>query len=335
MIEMAQDRSAVVSQVLNDSLPLMLQPAAPGVSLEDWVGFHAREVTWHLHRHGAVLFRGFDLGTPDDFHAVVTRISGNPMKYSERSSPRSEVISGIYTSTDYPARQSIFPHNESSYGTSFPMKLFFFCEVEPFKGGETPIADSRKVLARLSPSTRQKFERKNWLLQRNFHGSAGAGYSWQSAFQMSDRAAVEQYCRAQDILYEWRPDNALRVRHVRRAIERHPYSGEATWFNHAAFFHHSTFEPSVREALLSVYGRDNLPNDTYYGDGSEIEPEVMDEVRAAYLAELVSFRWQRGDLLMIDNMLTSHSRAPFEPPRKILVSMTEPFTRPQLADAHA
>jgi alpha-ketoglutarate-dependent taurine dioxygenase len=315
------------TQPLDGRLPLVISPAAAGVSLVQW-GTAQREVLqdW-LCRWGALLFRGFDLATPEQFHAVVNAIGGAPLDYHERSSPRSEIIPGIYTSTDYPANQSIFPHNECSYTTTYPMKLFFFCETPPASGGETPIADTRRILARLSPATRAKFERKGWMLVRNFHGGKGAGYSWQSAFQTDDPKALERYCQEQDILLEWRPKNALRARHIHAAIEPHPKSGELTWFNHAAFFHYSTFEPSMREALILAYGRENLPNDTFYGDGSEIEPDVMNEIRAAYRAELVSFAWQKGDLLMIDNMLASHSRAPYQPPRKILVAMTEPYRR--------
>jgi alpha-ketoglutarate-dependent taurine dioxygenase len=321
--------AAVKAELFNGAIPLVIRPAAGDVSLVPWCAAHKEYIEASLDRCGAILFRGFGLATPQDFHAAARQLGGEPLDYSERSSPRSEVIQGVYTSTDYPARQSIFPHNETSYGTTFPLRLFFFCEIPPAKRGETPIADTRRVLARLSPATREKFRQKKWMLLRNLHGGNAPGYSWQDAFQLTDRSAVEEYCRKQDILFEWRPENALRVRHIHAAIETHPRTGEATWFNHAAFFHISTFERRVSDALLAVYGKENLPNNTYYGTGEELEPEVLDEIRAAYQAELVSFAWEKGDLLMIDNMLASHSRAPYEPPRKILVAMTMPYRRPK------
>ena len=43
-----------------------------------------------------------------------------------------------------------------------------------------------------------------------------------------------------------------------------------TWFNHLTFFHVSTLDPMVAEALLSI-GKENLPNNTYYGDSAEVD----------------------------------------------------------------
>jgi len=37
----------------------------------------------------------------------------------------------------------------------------------------------------------------------------------------------------------------------------------------------------------------------------------------------VSFPWQPGDLLMLDNMLVAHGREPFAGRREILVGMAE------------
>jgi alpha-ketoglutarate-dependent taurine dioxygenase len=48
-------------------------------------------------------------------------------------------------------------------------------------------------------------------------------------------------------------------------------------------------------------------------------------LREAYRAETVRFEWKAGDLLMLDNMLTSHGRDPFDPPRRIVVGMADPL----------
>jgi alpha-ketoglutarate-dependent taurine dioxygenase len=200
------------------------------------------------------------------------------------------------------------------------MKIFFFCQRPATRGGETPIADCRKVFERIDPKVRQRFIEKGWMLVRNF--GHGLSLSWQSVFQTEERSAVETYCREAGIETEWRGDR-LRTKQVRQAVARHPVTGEPVWFNHAAFFHVSTLESSTREGLLAGLEEEELPNNTYYGDGSPIETSVLDEIREAYQRETVSFAWQERDLLMLDNMLVAHGRNPYTGPRKILVAMAE------------
>lgn len=306
-------------------LPLVVFPAVVGVDLAEWARLNRSMIDSRLRRHGAILFRGFDLATPQDFERALRGMTDRLIEYKERSSPRSEVAERIYTSTDYPANQRIFPHNEHSYSKVFPLRLFFFCVEPAEQGGETPIADCRTILQELSLTTRERFIAKKWMYVRNFND--GAGLPWQTVFQTSDREAVESYCREHLIEVEWKSGNRLRTRQVRPAIAEHPLTGEMVWFNHATFFHVSTLDRITRDELLAAFKEEDLPNNTYYGDGSRIELSVLAELRAAYLRRLIGFSWQLGDLLMIDNMLAAHSRAPFSGPRQILVAMADPYTR--------
>ena len=108
-------------------------------------------------------------------------------------------------------------------------------------------------------------------------------------------------------------------------MARHPLTGELAWFNHATFFHVTTLEPGTRATLLAAFAEEDLPNNTYYGDGSPIEPEVLETLRGLYEQATVRFTWQEGDLLMLDNMLAAHARDPFVGPRKILTGMADVF----------
>jgi alpha-ketoglutarate-dependent taurine dioxygenase len=303
-------------------LPLVVEPNLDNVNLLLWAEGHRDFIRTSLNRHGGVLFRGFRVGGPDEFQQFIRLGVGDPLEYGERSSPRSQVSGKIYTSTDHPADQSIFLHNEQSYNVVFPLRIAFFCVTPSQEGGETPIADCRQVFARLSARVRDRFLEQGYLYVRNF--GYGFGLPWQEAFQTSDPAMVEDYCRRHAIDFEWKEGGRLRTRQKRRAAAAHPETGEMVWFNHLTFFHVTTLAPRVRDSLLAELGEENLPNNTYYGDGSPIEPEVLDELRALYHEETIAFPWQAGDILLLDNMMVAHGRSPFAGPRKVVVAMAEP-----------
>jgi alpha-ketoglutarate-dependent taurine dioxygenase len=309
-------------------LPLLCEPAAGGVDLENWMSSHRKFVETQLERFGGILFRGFNIASADELARLIEALAGKPLEYHERSSPRTEVGPNVYTSTEYSARRNINLHNENSYQDNWPLKIFFLCTTPAQRGGMTPLADCRRVLARLSPETRQHFMTKKWMLVRNFND--GFGLSWQVVFQTEDPVAVERYCRENHIQAEWKDDLRLRTTATRSAIVRHPHTGEQIWFNHVMFFHVSSFETGLRNALLQEFGQHDLPSNTFFGDRSFIESDVMDEIREAYERETVMFPWQRGDLLVLDNMLVAHGRTPYEGSRQILVGMAQLVHRNQV-----
>lgn len=301
--------------------PLVLEPNLAGFNLVPYAASNREHLEDQLLQHGAILFRGFSLKTVEEFQQFVTASSSGALEYTERSSPRSRVQGNIYTSTDYPPDLPIFLHNEQSYNLIFPRKILFFCVTAAEEGGATPIADCRRVYERVPVAVREKFERLGYMYVRNF--GEGFGLSWQETFQTDDPRAVEEYCAEHRIELEWRDGGRLRTRQVRPAVARHPKSGEKIWFNHLTFFHFSTLPPSMQAALLGELREDDLPNNTFYGDGTPIEPEVLAMLRDLYHQETVAFRWQEGDLLMLDNMMAAHGREPFRGARKVVVGMAD------------
>jgi alpha-ketoglutarate-dependent taurine dioxygenase len=312
----------------DSSLPPIIRPHVRGVNLPEWARNAASLIEDYLRWHGALLFRGFNLHTAEDFEQVAREICGGLLEYKERSSPRTQLGGNIYTSTDYPPEHPIFLHNENSYQQTWPMKILFFCEQAAEQGGETPIADCRKILHRIDPNVRERFKQKGWMYVRNF--GDGFGLPWSTVFQTTDRQEVEEHCRRVGIDFEWKPNNGLRTRAIRPAIARHPRTGEQTWFNHATFFHVTTLESGIRKALRAEFAEDDLPTNTFYGDGKPIETAVLDHLREVYYRETAMFPWQQGDLLVLDNMLTAHGRSAYTGERKILVGMGQAMSREQL-----
>jgi alpha-ketoglutarate-dependent taurine dioxygenase len=307
------------------TLPALVRPVVDGLDLAGWVSENEERVASWLRRSGAILFRGFGPRSPESFESFIRGVAGEPLAYRERSTPRRPIAGKIYSSTEYPPSESIFLHNENSYQTSFPLKLFFYCAEAPSMGGQTPLADTRKVYQRIPPRIRERFTENGVRYVRNLSGNVGL--PWQEVFQTEDRSEVMAYCARRGITTEWKPSGGLRLSSVLPPIVIHPVTGEHVWFNHAAFFHVSTLPPSLRMAIEDAFEKEDYPANTYYGDGAPIEPSVLDELRNAYLDEKVAFAWEEGDLLMLDNLLTAHAREPFEGPRRIWTGMAEPATR--------
>ncbi len=306
-----------------EKIPLLVEPALDGVDPIAWANNNRARVDALLLEHRALLFRDFPIKTVADFEEFVRATStGEPLAYRDRSTPRENRGQKAYTSTVYPSDQIIRMHNEGTYWITWALKIYFCCLKAPAEGGATPIADVRRVFERLDPAIRETFMRKKMMLVRNYND--GFGLTWQEVFQTQDRAEVEDYCHKNRIEFEWKDGDRLKTRQVRPAVRMHPHTGEPVWFNHVAFFHVTSLEPEVQETLLADFGEEGLPYNTYYGDGTSIEPAVVDEIRAAYVAEQIAFPWQPGDVMLLDNMSVAHGREPFKGEREVVVSMTEP-----------
>lgn len=302
------------------ALPLIVSPE-DGASSEPSMlrALVARE----LSRVGALLFRGFPVTSPQAFQRFARELTPELVDYEFGSTPRSRVEGRVYTSTEYPAHQHIPLHNEQAYTREWPLKIWFHCAVAASEGGATPLADSRAVYRRISADLRDRFEAKQVMYVRNY--GSGLDLPWQEVFASESRAEVERFCRRAGISWEWKVDGELRTRQVCQATAVHPQTGEHVWFNQAHLFHVSNLEPAVREGLCAVLAEDELPRNAYYGDGTPIEGDALAEVRQVYREQALEFAWQAGDVLLVDNMLVAHGRAPFRGPRKVLVAMAEPY----------
>ena len=307
-----------------ETLPLVVEPAGDAINLAVWAKGNLEFIETELLKHGALLFRGFEVSSLHRFEQFVTTISPQLFEYRERSSPRTSIGKQIYTSTDHPPDQWIQMHSEHTYSHQWPLKIWFGCFQPAEHGGETPMASNRQVLRSLDPKIVEQFAERKVMYVRNY--GDGLGVSWQTAFQTSERARVEEYCRAADIKLEWKDADHLRTWQVREAVRRHPRSGEPTWFNHLNIYNVATLDAEVQKSLLTMFREEDLPFNTYYGDGSKIEPSVLGEIREAYTRAIVAFPWQLGDVLMLDNMFVAHGRKPYRGDRKIVVAMGDLFS---------
>jgi len=315
-------RATIHAMRSDSALPLLVEAISSATDLVEWATWHRQELNARLRESGGILFRGFHIDGPERLESLIKSFSGRLLDYSYRSTPRTVVSGKIYTSTEYPPHQTIPLHNENAYAHDWPMKIWFFSLQCASSGGETPIADSRRVYRRIPAKIRERFERLGVTYVRNY--GSGFDLSWQEVFQTTSRIDVEGFCASTGIQLEWLPEDRLRTRQTCRAVASHPTTAEMVWFNQAHLFHISRLQPEVREAMLSIFSEEDLPRNVYYGDGSAIDPSDLDCICEAYEQEKIAFSWATGDVLLLDNMLAAHGRNPFTGSRKVVVGMAEP-----------
>ncbi|MBA4864614.1 TauD/TfdA family dioxygenase [Streptomyces sp. PSKA54] len=306
---------------LHPGRPPMLQAAATG-DAPGWAAGHRDALRGVVAEHGAVLVRGLGLRDVAEVRAVFERLSTGLMAEREAFAPRRIYADGVYSSAQWPPNQPMCMHHELSYTLEFPGLMMFACLTAPTQGGATGVADAATVLEALPTELTERFEREGWLLTRSYNDEIGSSVI--EAFGTDERSAVESYCRANAIEFEWQPDGALRTRQRRSAVVRHPVTGRRCWFNQVAFLNEWTLAPEVREYLIEVYGAEGLPFNTRFGGGDPIGEDVVQLLNEVYEANTAREPWQAGDLMLVDNIRTAHSREPFEGSRDVLVAMADP-----------
>ena len=314
------DGDLVTTELLSaaQALPLVIKPATTGIDLPAWASSNLQFIERVLLKHGALLFRGFDVDNSTTFERFA-RVVCKDLIAENGEHPRATVSGKIYTPVFYPSDKKVLWHNENSFNQNWPLHILFCCSQPALEGGETPVVDSRKVFELIDPAIKREFIEKQVMYVRNY--SEGLGLSWQTVFQTTSRARLEDYCRQNGFEFEWRSGDRLRTTCVRPASLTHPKTGAVSWFNQAQHWHIFCLDKEVRESLLAAFEPDDLPRNCLYGDGSPIPDAVMNHILEVYRQLEVTFPWQQKDVLLVDNALTAHARNPFVGSRKLFVAL--------------
>jgi alpha-ketoglutarate-dependent taurine dioxygenase len=309
-------------------LDVDLQPGKPPVlraeatdDAPSWAAEYRDALRAVVAEHGSVLVRGLGLREVAEIGAVFRQLATGLMTEREAFASRQTYSEGVYSSSKWPSNQPMCMHHELSYTLEFPSLMLFACLCAPTDGGATAVADAPTVLDALPTELTDRFEREGWLLTRSYNDEIGASFA--EAFGTEDRGAIENYCRANAIEFEWQPDGGLRTRQRRSAVVRHPVSGRRCWFNQIAFLNEWTLASEVHEFLVDVYGADGLPFNTRFGNGDPIGEDIVQLLNQVYEAHTAREPWQAGDLMLLDNVRTAHSREAFTGRREVLVAMAD------------
>ncbi|CAF1232150.1 unnamed protein product [Rotaria sp. Silwood1] len=319
--------------------PLVLVPTPDRLkSLSDVVSFveqHRDELLSRLLHCGAILFRDFPISNALEFDTFARTFNWIQLPYVGGAAPRQQVTDIVFTSNESPPSEPIPFHHEMAQVPKFPKHLLFFCELPSKSGGQTPIAYSPMVYNRINnalPDFVRKLEEKQIrytrILPDGDDPQSAIGRGWQSTYQTKDREHAEQICREQGTDCEWLDNGCLKtitkVLPAVRLDERTGIDIQYLLCLHTLCF--SSGKKSWFNSIVAAYmGWSDKRNDgkkaVTFADGEMMNEKDIHQCATILDESSVSFTWQKGDVLLIDNRQVLHARKSFEPPRRILAAL--------------
>jgi alpha-ketoglutarate-dependent taurine dioxygenase len=271
-----------------------------------------------LHQNGAILFRKFPF-EPADFDLFAKTFGWEEFPYVGGLATRKQIVGNVYTTNEAPPDRPIRFHHEMAHIPIYPKKLFFYCDIPPPQGGETALALSHiihRLMAEREPEFVKRLTDEGIVYVRvapeETDHSTTYGRSWKSSFFVETREEAEIKAKEAGFDFEWMPDNSMKtITKALPAIKVNEHTGRTLWFNTALGY--TRAKPDSR----NPHGETVL-----FPNGDKMPPAAIDTLeKTADQDAGVEFRWEKKDIVLIDNMQVLHARRCFTPPRRIFVSL--------------
>lgn len=305
--------------------PLVLEPTEVSKSLgiNEWCQWIKDNIPWMkkvLLKYSAVLFRGFPIDEPAYFDQFVKAFGYDSFPYVGGAAPRKVITGNVFTSNEAPPSELIPFHHEMAQSPTYPKVLFFYCNVQPTSGGETPLLVSNAVYQSMKakdPGFVERLEKEgvcyHRVLPNGDDPASPIGRGWQSTYLTENRAEAEEKARNQGTTFEWLPDGCMRTTtKVLPGVRVDNRTGKKTWFN------------SIIAAYLGWQdSRNDRTKAVTFANGDPMPQEAMKTLEAITDELSVRLPWKQRDVVMVDNRQALHARRSFTPPRRILACLCD------------
>ena len=226
----------------------------------------------------------------------------------------------IVSTDEAPKEVLIYNHNESPQVPHAPEYIFFYSHVAPKIGGETPISSSLELFHRAKAeipdfiaalAEKGILSKVTYKFEKQYEGGSTLKEAFGKEIEDGDSDEVKRqkiekqilrYGRGKHTTWEWTPQNELILTHHLPAIRTHP----------------STKLPTLFTGLAALHKRNQLDTDArkksasqLFGDGTAIPTEYLDKLVQITEDIKVLHKWERGDVLVYDNVIAQHGRQPW------------------------
>ncbi|KAL1845886.1 hypothetical protein Plec18170_009486 [Paecilomyces lecythidis] len=314
-------------------IPLALKPVIPegsevelNTAIETIQSLQSRGgvLTEKLARHGALLFRGLPINNANDFSKFAHAFGYKPHEIIGIVVDRPVLAPNIAPANEAPKEVLIYNHNESPQVPHAPEYIFFYSHKAPQSGGETPISSSLELFNRAQkeiPEFISELAEKGILsrVTYKFDKQYAGGSTLRQAFgkEIKDdddegtkkkkiEAQIARYGRGKYTTWEWIEDGII-LTHRLPAIRTQPKTNLPTLFTGLAAYYKNTKAKLADDSSA----RKNVTSQLF-GDGTPIPEKYL-----AHLAKItdeirVLHKWQKGDVLVFDNIIAQHGRQPWQ-----------------------
>lgn len=290
------------------------------------------QINEELNKSGFIWIKNSGITSAEDFDHHHEKFISQPMNYLEGDAIRGQASKNILTAFSESDDKSdkIELHQELANASKFPQRIIFYCQLPAVKGGESIIADMTKVTHDLPSALFKKILQKKGMFQTFFldEESDNSGYdflfrSWQDAFKADSKLQVEKKAIELGCTITWHDNNIMRLQKILpNTISIN--NNQSIFFNQI-FFYDAYYNDNFK-IITKFQDKFNLPH--CYGycweDGSIISKDDINLIAHAYNKNEQTMLLAAGDVLVLNNILYSHGRLPFEGERKVFVLMGDP-----------
>ncbi|WBC01099.1 TauD/TfdA family dioxygenase [Micromonospora sp. WMMA1976] len=292
--------------------PLLLTAppqADPTIQLEQ-----ARAIRDAVADRGALLLRGRPPAGPTGAATTADQLFPGETVMDTGEHPEVEDREALYRPVPFAPEQTLLWHHENSFNAVFPHVLMFVCQIPASSGGGTTIVDSRLVYQDM-PATDTAALAAHGVRYTRL-SAPHAGRTWQQLYGTDDPAVARSRAAEADETLSIDGDRATIVAERPAFL---PSAHGLVWFNQLLHWHPAALPEDlsrlVRTGVVPTF------RNCQYGNGDDIDDEVVRRLLDAYRDREFVVDWQAGDILLVDNTVFAHGRRPFRGPREHFVRM--------------